>query len=80
MNKKHNINYETIIIKGNSLSDAYENVRKEIGSNAMIQECRNAVEKSTSGLGQKSIFEIVVVKPGSLIKKQMKTSNRFGNE
>ncbi len=65
MRSKHNTAYETISIRGKTMSDAYEKVHRQIGADAQILDCRMTTEKTASGLGQRSIVEVLVVDPKS---------------
>lgn len=65
MHSKLNTAYETITIRGKTMSDAYAKVHRQVGSDAKVIECRMATEKTPSGLGQRSIVEVIVVDPKS---------------
>jgi len=65
MHNKHNTAYETITIRGKTMSEAYDRVHRQVGADAQILECRMGAEKTSSGLGQRSIVEVLVVDPKS---------------
>jgi len=65
MHNKLNTTYETITIRGKTMTEAYDKVHRQIGSDAKVLDCRMATEKTPSGLGQRSIVEVLVVDPKS---------------
>ncbi|MCP4145471.1 MAG: hypothetical protein GY752_09340 [bacterium] len=65
MHNKPNNAYETITFRGKSMTDVYDKIHRQVGSDAQLLDCRMASEKTPSGLGQRSIVEVLVVDPKS---------------